>query len=134
MIETWVLTLPLANQSRNHLMYTLRIVLREAKSEKLIADNPLQEMEPLGKNPRKRDVFTMDELQLLFPHSRAKLAQIWRTPKYAAMSMALATTGVRSGEVRALLWRHLLPEGWLHVQRAQKVDGSKAPRRPDRSA
>jgi integrase len=124
MIETWVLTLPLANQSRNHLLYTLRIVLREAKSEKLIADNPLQEMEPLGKNPRKRDVFAMAELQLLFPHNLEKLTLIWKTPKYAAMFMTLATTVVRSGEVRALLWRHFLPEGWLYVQQAQKTDGS----------
>jgi integrase len=81
-------------------------------------------MEPLGKNPRKRDVFTTDELQLLFPHSLAKLTQVWRTPKYAALFMTHATTGIRSGEVRALLWQHFLPEGWLHVERAHKVDGS----------
>ena len=124
MIETWVLTLPLANQSKNHILYTLRIVLREAKSAKLIPDNPLQEMEPLGKNPRKRDVFTMAELQALFPHDLAKLALVWGTPKYAAMFITLATTGIRSGEARALLWRHFMADGWLHVERAQKIDKS----------
>jgi integrase len=124
MIESWVLTLPLANQSRNHILYTLRIVLREAKSAKLIRDNPLQEMEPLGKNPRKRDVFTMEEFRALFPHGLAELTRIWKTPKYAALFITLATTGIRSGEARALAWRHLLAEGWLHVERAHKVDGS----------
>jgi integrase len=35
----------------------------------------------------------------------------------------MATTGVRSGEVRALQWRHILPGGWLHVQQAVKIGG-----------
>ncbi len=124
LIENWILTLPLSNQSRNHILYTLRIILREAKSAKLIRDNPLQEMEPLGKNPRKRDVFTMDELRALFPAPLKELELIWKTPKYAALFITLATTGIRSGEARALLWRHLIPGGWLHVERAHKVDGS----------
>jgi integrase len=124
MIEDWLVSLDLANQTKNHMLYTLHIVLREAKSAKLIRDNPLQEMEPLGKNPRKRDVFTMEELRTLFPHDLAELTRIWKTPKYAALFIALATTGIRSGEARALLWRHLLAEGWLHVERAHKVDGT----------
>ena len=66
----------------------------------------------------------MAELQALFPHDLAKLALVWGTPKYAAMFITLATTGIRSGEARALLWRHFLADGWLHVERAQKIDKS----------
>jgi integrase len=87
------------------MLYTLRIILREAKAKKLIADNPLQETEPLGKNPRRRDALTMEELGLLFPIDRDKLLAIWKELQYAALSMTMATTGVRSGEIRALLWR-----------------------------
>jgi hypothetical protein len=42
-IEDWLLSLPLANATRNHLLYTLRIVLREAKARKLITEPPLGE-------------------------------------------------------------------------------------------
>ena len=124
MIENWLISLELANQTKNHILYTLRIILREAKAAKLIADNPLQETEPLGKNPRKRDALTMDELRLLFPTHEEKLLSIWRELEYAALFLTVATTGIRSGEVRALLWQHVLPGGWLHVERAVKMNGS----------
>lgn len=49
-IEDWLLTLDLENATRNAIMYTLRILLREAKGRNLIAQNPLQETEPRRKN------------------------------------------------------------------------------------
>ncbi len=121
-IENWLIGLPLSNQSKNHILYTFRIVLREAKSEKLIRDNPLAEAEPLARNHRRRDVFTMEELKKLFPRTKTKLLEVWKSEKYAALFMTLATTGIRSGEVRALQWRDLLSGGWLHVERACKMD------------
>ena len=36
--------------------------------------------------------------------------------------MVLASTGIRSGEARALAWECLLPGGWLLVNRAWKAD------------
>ena len=121
-IENWLISLELSNQTKNHLLYSFRIVLREAKSEKLIRENPLQDAEPLGKNPRRRDVFTMDELKILFPLTAKELLEIWKNEKYATLFMTMATTGIRSGEVRALQWRDLLPGGWLHIERACKMD------------
>jgi integrase len=121
-IESWLIALPLSNQSKNHVLYTFRIVLREAKSERLLRENPLQEAEPLGRNPRRRDVFTMDELKLLFPKTKEKLLEVWKTEKWGTLFMVLATTGIRSGEARALQWRHLLSGGWLLVEQACKMD------------
>ncbi len=127
MIEKWLESLDLANQSKNHILYTLRIVLREARREKLIHENPLQEPEPFKKNHKKRDAFTLEDLLLLFPKAQKKLLDVWKTQKYATLFMTMATTGIRSGEARALAWRHILPGGWLFVERAVKMGGKLGP-------
>ena len=66
----------------------------------------------------------MDELRLLFPPDWKALVKVWGHPKYAALFMAMATTGIREGEARALQWRHVLPNGWLAIERAVKEDGT----------
>jgi integrase len=123
-IENWLVGLDLANQTKNHIMYSLRIVLREARAEKLIRDNPLQETEPLGKNPKRRDALTLAELRLLFPAERKKLLKVWKEPRYATLFILMAATGIRSGEARALAWRHVIEGGWLHIERAVKMNGT----------
>lgn len=125
-IEDWLVTLPLSNGTKNHLMYSLRIVLREAKARKLITDNPLQEPEPLGKTSKARDVFSLAELRLLFPPGH--LAQIWHSQAKGALFMILASTGIRSGEARALAWRQVLwTDRALLVDRCVNKAGEIAP-------
>jgi integrase len=124
MIEKWLVDLPLSNQTKNHCMYMMRNVLREAAAEGIIKANPLKHAEPMGKTGRKRDVFSLDELQSLFPPTREGLLAIWRTPKYVALFQTMASTGIREGEARALLWRHVLPAGWLVVELAVKEDAT----------
>ena len=124
-VENWLADLPLSNQTRRHLLYgCLRVPLREAARERIIPVNPLQEVEPPIKQGRKRDIFSLDELRLLFPPDWKKLLEVWGHPKYAAVFITLATTGIREGEARALQWKHVLPNGWLVVERAAKEDGS----------
>ena len=127
MIEKWLVDLPLSNQTKNHCMYMMRNILREAAAEGIIKANPLEHAEPMGKTGRKRDVFTLDELQLLFPRTREGLLAIWTTAKYAALFQTMASTGIREGEARALIWRHVLPEGWLVVALAVKEDATIGP-------
>jgi integrase len=117
-VENWLVTLPLANATRNHLLYTLRMILREAKDARLIKENPLQEPEPFGRDYRPRDVFSAAELRLLFP---ADLAAVWRFRWRGLFFLLLASTGIRSGEARALSWRQILwAEGALLIDRAVK--------------
>jgi integrase len=122
-IRDWLVTLPLSNQTKNHILYTFKILLQEAEAEKLIRSDPLATAKRFGSDVRARDIFTMDDLRLLFPKAHKKLLEVWKTEKYAAIFMVMATTGIRSGEARALAWRHLLPGGWLHVERAVKRNG-----------
>jgi hypothetical protein len=49
---------------------------------------------------------------------------VWGQPKYAALFMTMATTGIREGKARVLQWQHVLPNGRLAIERAMKIDGS----------
>jgi len=117
-VENWLVSLPLANSSRNHILYTLRTIFREAKAAGLLRENPLQEPEPFGKDFLPRDVFSAAELRLLFP---VDLTAVWRSRWRGLFFLVLASTGIRSGEARALAWRQVLwAEGALLVDRAVK--------------
>ena len=96
MIERLLIDLHRSNQTRNHMLYALKTVLGEAEAEGLIARNPLEHAEPMGKTARRRDVFSLEELRAMFPASRAGLLRVWGKPKYAALFVVLATTVIRS--------------------------------------
>jgi integrase len=131
-VENWLADLKaegskatLSNQTRRHILYgCLRVPLREATRERVISVNPLQEVEPPVKQTRKRDIFSLDELRVLFPENWKALVAVWGQPKYAALFSTMARTGIREGEARALQWRHVLPNGWLAIERAVKEDGT----------
>ena len=123
-VERWLVELSLSNQSRNHILFGLRTIFREAESEGLIERNPLEHIEPMAKRRRIRDVFSIPELQLLFPPDWGDLVTVWGQPKYAALFTTMATMGIREGEARALQWKHVLPSGWLVIERAVKIDGT----------
>ena len=75
LIERWLVDLAKANQTKNHILYALKTVLAEAHAEGLITSNPLEHAEPLGKQARKRDVFSLEELQALFPFESQRALQ-----------------------------------------------------------
>jgi len=81
-IENWLINLhqsktkkPLANQTKNQILYSFRIVLRDAERENLIPFNCLQSVEPMAPNYKPRDVFTKEELKKLFPEDLTACVQ-----------------------------------------------------------
>ena len=88
-IEKWLISLDLSNQTKNHILYSFRIVLREAVLEGLISHNPLEQIEAMGCDRKKRDPFTLEELGLLFPKNQNNLLKIWKTVKHAACFIVL---------------------------------------------
>jgi integrase len=107
-VMEWLVELELSNQTRNHLLYTLRIIMREAKDANLIHEDPLLAVERFGDSYQARDAFTAAELRALFPPGKAELRKIWGKPPTSALFMLMAGAGLRSGEARALRWRHVL--------------------------
>lgn len=108
--EDWVISLDLANGTKNQILYSLKIILKEAKREGLVKYNPLVEVEPLGSNYKKRDAFLLEELKIMFPLNREKLIKIWGSLYYANLYYLMVTTGMRVGEAIALKWEHIIFE------------------------
>jgi len=103
------LGLDLANQTKNHIRTTFNIVLNEAQRERLILTNPIDDVGRLSKsNYKKRDTLSMEELQILFPKDEQALLLVWKRYDLAALYFLLLTSGIRSGEARALLWNSVL--------------------------
>jgi integrase len=124
-IERWLAGIPRANQTRNHLLNTLRIVLRDARRSGLVQHNAAEEVEPMGRTYRHRDALTLAELQALFPRSRDELVAVWGAAHWAVAYLLMATTGMRVGEVCALLWEHVrwqIPA--VLIVQAVKADGT----------
>lgn len=124
MIERALMSLPISGQTKNQVLYSLRVVLVEAEADGIIQHNPLEHTEPFGDDSRKRDILTGKELRALFPPRSVALLAVWEQPKYAALFVTMAATGIREGEARAVQWQHVDPRGWLIVECAIKQDGS----------
>jgi integrase len=122
-VENWLASIPRANATRNQILDTFRIVMREAETAGYIPHNVLERTERFGAADRKeRDIFTLEELKRLFPEDRGKLLEIWGSLKHATCFIVIATTGIRTGEARALCWRHNLEGGALLIDQAVKAD------------
>lgn len=106
-IERWLGRIDRANGTRNDILNTLRIVLRDAKRQGLLAHNPCADVEPLGRVYRHRDALSLEELRVLFPRTRDELVGVWGSGRTAVAYLLMATTGMRIGEVCALLWQHV---------------------------
>lgn len=84
-IENWLISLKsnneskaqLSNQTKNHMLYTFRIILREAKREGLIPFNCLEHVESLAIFPKVRGL-SRKELTDLFPDEFEALLRIWK--------------------------------------------------------
>ncbi len=108
-VENWLLGLDRSNQTKNHIITTFNIILNEARREKLIPTNPINDVGRLAKSKyKKRDTLSMNELQILFPKDDKELLLVWKRYDLAAMYFLMLTSGIRSGEARALLWKSVL--------------------------
>ena len=131
-VEDWLVGLShprtnrkLAAQTKKHVKYTFNILMAEAERQELVAFNPIVKIEKLGTDFRRRDTFTQDDLRKLFPTDRERLEFIWSDLKWATLFHLLASTGLRSGEARALQWQHVRWERQgLIIAGAFKDDGS----------
>ncbi len=123
-IDDWLVSLPLANQTVNHIRITLRIVFKQAKKDGLISYNPMLEVDRLADDFKERLPFTLEETKILFPRDDDELLRIWKDFYWGSMFCLMTSTGMRSGEVRALRWKHILWNiKWVLIQRAVKKEG-----------
>jgi len=124
-VENWLAGLELANQTKNHILYTMAMVVREAHREKVIRFDSLTGIEPMGRDYRHRDAQSLEEIDLLFPQDTEKLVAVWGQARWSLAYLLMLSTGMRVGEVCALLWGHVrweIPAAL--ILQAVKADGS----------
>jgi integrase len=107
-IEDWLVLLPLANQTRNHILYSLSIILREAVRDGIIDKNPAESVEPMGKDFRATSALGNEDLAALFPEDQDEFSRIWPELQFGVMFFLMVTSGMRPGEARALEWSSVL--------------------------
>jgi integrase len=107
-VKAWILTVPLGGRTRNFILGVFRRVMAQAEEDQLIPRSPLHGVGRLAPAGRRRDIFELSEIQLMFPDDVVGLLRIWTNYKMAVFFVVLASTGMRQGECRALRWRHVL--------------------------
>jgi integrase len=111
-VEDYLLEKRLSNSCRNTIIYTLKLVMREAKRAGIIQMIP--EFEPFKRNGRRQDTLSSEELTKLFPYDENELIEIWKRPDdmrkerpeialmFGTLFCVTVSAGLRSGEIRAL--------------------------------
>lgn len=123
--EDWRMNLSLANSTKNGITVTMKQILNEAVREKIIPHNPLLQVDSLSKtsvNPR--DSLTVAEMKKLFPLNNEEALKVWITQKYHTLLFLIVSSGMRSGEVRALRWGDVIwDDSGILITKACKNSG-----------
>jgi integrase len=103
----------------NHILTTLKIVLRGALKKKVI--QALPEISTVGGTKAERGILTLVEVKSCF-------SQAWKDERYLAINLIAATTGMRLGEILGLT-RDAVKDGYLEVrsswERGKGLKGTK---------
>ena len=108
-IEDFLIDLEKSSRTKNVIIDTWNMVFAEAERLEYIAKPP--KIQRFKKKSTGYDIFTDEELELLFPDDRDELVDRWTLPEdtrereplmWAVMCLTAVTTGMRSGEIRAL--------------------------------
>jgi integrase len=110
MVNRWLLSLirvriikdkkypPLANSTANKMLRILKDMLDVAVKRELIPSNPAKSVHKLADNYRKRGTFTVEEAKRILENK-----DVWDNPLAWLGSYLSAMTGMRQGEIRALV-------------------------------
>ena len=77
-VEDYLLEQRLSNSCRNTILYTLKLILKEAKREGII--DMIPEFEPFKQSGKWQNVLSSEELIALFPYDEKELIEIWKRP------------------------------------------------------
>ncbi len=119
----------LSDNTKNKIRQTAIYIFSEAMRLKLIDKNPCDETERITERGARRDIFSKEEMAMLFPKDRKELERIWQNENNSSDGSALlfATyfsvmydTGFRPGEVSGLGKSNFKGNG---VYTTKSVDG-----------
>jgi integrase len=117
--------LNLANSTKNGITVTMKQIMNEAVRDEVIESHQLDKIESLSEVTEKpRDSLSIEEIKKLFPINYDEAIAIWKEPKYYTLMFILVSSGMRSGEVRALKWSDVMWEdSGIIISKAVKHSG-----------
>jgi integrase len=137
-VEDFFLEQRLSNSCRNTILYTLKLIMREARRAGILEIIP--EFEPFKRNGKRQDVLSSEELTALFPYDEKELIEIWKRPDdmrkeqpdialmFGTLFCVTVSAGLRSGEIRALYREQAsIPNSGLVIDRAVDDRGQIGP-------
>ncbi len=99
-------TTALATGTINHILKIIKIIVTQALKDKLIYENPAKDVGYLDAQQQDRGVLRLDEVTTLL--NPARIPEIWDGCTVTfAMNVVAATTGMRRGELLALMNRNV---------------------------
>ena len=114
-VENWLIDLECSNSVKNNILAVIDEIESELYSEKII-DNPIH-IKHFKRNTNEKGIFSLSEIANLFPADYESLIQKWRVRvtereqdiySFATAIYTLISTGMRSGEIRALQWNQFI--------------------------
>ncbi len=104
--QSWLLKQPirgdggetLSPSTANHVTQALRLVTKWAIRQRILTHDPFVGVESLATRPRRRGIFTMEEVQRIF----ALGPEGWPDPAAKLLNMLAAAWGLRKGELQAI--------------------------------
>jgi integrase len=137
-VEDFLLEQRLSNSCRNTILYTLKLVMQEARREGVIEAIP--DFEPFKRAGRRQDVLSGEELTALFPGDERELVSVWKRPDdmrkeqdetalmFGTLFCVTVSAGLRSGEIRALHREQVsIPNSGMMIDRAVDDRGQIGP-------
>lgn len=109
MIDDWFMSLKAPNgkelsaNTRNKILFCLRIIMQTAVDEGYIASDPTERILTITENDTKnRQPFTAEELYTFFPADDNELIEIWGGIMWSVYFLIMRDTGWRPAEVAGL--------------------------------
>ena len=125
-LDAWIVELhrkgELAPATINKLLQTLRTILERAVLDGFLAENPADDVRPIRATRPERSVLTPEEAARLLAGPEP-----WGGFRHYAINVLAATTGMRLGEIRALLVENVKSD---HVEIRRSWEQGYGPRPP----
>lgn len=127
-IEQWLMALrrgKLSPSTINHALRCLKVMLKEATRQGIIARDPSAFITGLSESPAERGILTGQEIHALFDEK--KIGKVWGGDrKHFTLNLTAASTGLRMGELQALAVGSVQPDYLTVSQSWERRDGLKA--------
>lgn len=100
----------LADNTKNNIRQTLVEILQEAKRQGLVSENRARESQKFAVSYSEREVFTPEEMKIMFPEDDRQCERFWGGLMWATYFLIMRDTGFRPGEIAALQIENFFPE------------------------